>query len=322
MMKRSLLILSILVVGAVGALPSADWKANVRLSLDESLVLPGTPTGITVLASNLGNSDLRLPPLLWLVATKGDGSSFPLRNLLSREGTPIAVPEDARTIPAGETRELRFDVPETVQGAHWLLDERIVLPGRYELRAVFTEEMDQTARFDVATALASNPVQYSVDAPGGDEARIWTWMREAAGGAWGEKAWFRQPGRLAEFVLSNYPESRYALYTAYWAPCCDVERQNAIIRHAIETHRGIAFADQLELALARRLEQQYSVAYSRGEIERAAEKLAGAREVATRLRDEARSSVIRAAAKTMVERLPTDEALREGARLKEHHIDQ
>lgn len=49
--------------------------AEARLILDESTVLPCTPTGFTIIVTNPGKTALQLPLGLWLVATECGASS-------------------------------------------------------------------------------------------------------------------------------------------------------------------------------------------------------------------------------------------------------
>lgn len=301
----------ILAIFLAATLPASaeDWAADVALVLDESTVLPGTPTGLTLTVSNRGEGELELPAAVWLIASTADGKSFPLRTLLSDQGRPLPVPDDLRRIAPGGTREIRFDVPHVVQGAPWLLDERIVEPGEYQLRAVFAETVDAVGRYDVASALASGPIAYTVERPAGEDEKVWRWMVEKAGGPWGEQAWFRRPGELAAFVLTEHPSSRYALYAAIWAPWKDLDRQETILRRVVEENREIAFTDQLALELARRHHRAFLRSYQRGDLEGAERERVSTAAIAGRLATEGRSSTVMKEAGQLIECLPTHEEM-------------
>lgn len=302
----TLLIAALSLAGSPNS-PAVDWSADVQLTLDDESVLPATPTGITVTIANRGKSSIRLPSLLWIVASTEDGRSFPLRNLMEVRGEP--VPEDIRVIPPGTSRELRFDPSEVVQGTRWVLDERIVVPGRYDLRAIFAESIDSDGRFDVANALFSKPAAHVVEQPSTEDAAVWSWMQKTAGGPWGEKAWFKQPGLLADFVLEEHPQSRYALYAAIWASCRDLDKKNELLERMIAEHPTRGYTEQLILALARRYESEYSRAYQAGDMVRAAAQLSKARALIEPLQHDARSSIARSHAARMMHQLPHPEDL-------------
>lgn len=308
-MRRARTQILAIFLAATFSASAAEWAADVALHLDESTVLPGTPTGLTLTVSNGSGRELELPSLVWLIASTAEGKSFPLRTSLSGEGKPLPVPEEVRRIAPGGTHEIRFDVPHVVQGAPWLLDERIAAPGEYRLRAVFAKTVDAAGLYDVGSALASSEVVYTVEQPAGEDEKVWRWMVEKAGGPWGERAWFRQPGELAEFVLTRHPSSRYALYAAIWAPWKDLDRQEAILRRVIDENPEIAFADQLELELARRHHRAFLRAYQLGDLDGAERARLSTAAITSRLATKGRSSAVRKEACQINDALPTHEEM-------------
>ncbi len=310
----TLLILALPVIGLAGSL-DRNGSTSVQLLLDDERLLPGAPTGLTVTVANRGLSPIRIPSQLWIVASTIDGRSFPLRNLMEERGEPVA--DEMRTIPPGTTRELRFDATEVVQGTRWVLDERVVTPGRYSLRAVLAESVDAYGQFDVANSLSSKPVVHVVAEPSGDDAAVWRWMQEKAGGAWGEKAWFEKPGLLATFVLEEHPQSEYALYTGIWVPWRDVDRKNALLERLTAAYSARSYTEQLKLALARRYESEYTRAYQAGDMVRAAAQLAKARDLVEPLEHHARSATARSEAARILHELPDPGDFRRRASIRQ-----
>src|SRR5260221_3522744 len=126
----------------------AGPTASIQLALDEQTVLPGTPTGITLTVTNSGDTLLRVPPAIWLVATDQHGRHFLVDPHQPRRGMSIAVPEESRDVPPGESHEIRFDV-HAIETAPWLTDHRLSTPGRYRLRVIFADEVRPDGQYDV-----------------------------------------------------------------------------------------------------------------------------------------------------------------------------
>lgn len=105
-------MITIALFAALMATPLVN--AQVHLMLDESTLLPGTPTGLTIVVNNRGLNPLQLPPALWLVATN-EGATFRINPYNERANASIWIGDEQRAVLPGETRELRFD-PNGTEG--------------------------------------------------------------------------------------------------------------------------------------------------------------------------------------------------------------
>jgi hypothetical protein len=138
--------------------------------VDEATVLPGTPTGFTITVTNTGKQTVKLPAYLWLVATN-DEFETSLVNMYDTSGTAAGaaiLPEAECTVPAGGTREFRYDPSVVLVGSPWFTDGRLSRPGTYRLRAVFAPEVALDGTYNAAHGIASKEEELMV-ATGSDE---------------------------------------------------------------------------------------------------------------------------------------------------------
>ena len=286
---------------------AASPVAEVHLVLDEASVLPGTPTGLSVVVTNRRHEGLQLPPLLWLVAKNDVGDTFTLRAQLTTDGEAEPVPAEKRTIEAGGSREFRYDPTFAIVASPWLTDDRLS-PGRYRLRAVFASEVKPDGRFDLDNAIASSEEVLAVSLESPEDVAVWEWLRKAGGGKWGDRAWLSPQVDFADFVMKNYPTSHYALFAAVFLP-----------RHSDEPPLGLeeivkrfpnkSFTDQARLLLIQYYEQAESLDQHRSDMIRAANHSDAARAIAFQLVRNSRSSNVRTFAKELLDRIPTREQL-------------
>lgn len=300
-------LFSILIASAAFA---GSPAAEVQLMLDESSVLPGTPTGLTVLVTNRGDETLELPAALWLTATNPAGQTFTLRKFSFSDEIASVVPEQVRIIPSGTSRELRFDPIVFMVGSPWLMDQRLSAPGQYRLQVVFAPAMKGDGTFDAAKSISSKPELFTVSTPSGEDAAVWHWMQEHK---WEERAWLTRPNEFASFVMKNHPQSQYALFAAVFLPRHSDEpmRTNEptpMLLEQVKRFPNKAFTDQVKLLLIQYYQQALDFA-SRSYIYRAADDSDAARALARELIQESRSSNVRASAKDLVDRIPTREQL-------------
>jgi hypothetical protein len=314
-MNRMLIatLFSILIASAaIAGSPAAD----VRLVLDESSVLPGTPTGLTVIVTNRGEEELQLPIFLWLTARNESGQTFRVRRFNaagwtndSSEIVAAVVPEPLRTIPAGASRELRFDPSSVIFGSPWFTDASLSTPGRYRLRAVLAPDVKRDGTFDAATALVSNEETLTTGVTSDEDAAVWQWMRTVGGSKWGEAEWTAHSRELATFVMKNHPQSQYALFTAVFLPLVAENEPSPTLAEQTKRFPNKSYTDQLKLLIVHYLQQTSSVAYRRHDLYRAANESDEARGIASQLLQNSRSSNVRASAKELLDRIPTREQL-------------
>lgn len=285
---------TLLIASAVGA-------ADVRLLLDESKVLPGTPTGFTVVVSNPDAAPLQLPAALWLVATDDDVTTFLVSAYNASDNAAIAIPAEQRTVPAGGTREFRLDPSPVLAASPWFTDGRLSSPGRYHLRAVFAPEVLPNGEFNAAHALASKDelLTIAVDSP--EDAAVWDWMQSQGRGQWGQNEWMTKP--FADFVLSKHPTSAYALYAAVFAPR-DKDGQNPAIAAQVARFPGKSYSDQLRLIMVQHHQQAADI-LRRSDLPAAAEHAEAARRIASELTGRSRSANVRAQAERHLAETPT-----------------
>jgi hypothetical protein len=299
------LLFSVLLHGE--AVVAAPPIAQVRLALDDSSVLPGTPTGVSVTVTNQGDAPLRLPALLWVISTNAAGKKFVLRALPTTNGVATTVPEELRAIPAGESRELRFDPVVFIFGSPWLIDERLI-PGEYHLRAVLAAEIKRDGTFDPRTALVSKEEALTVSVPSDEDAAVWQWMQSTGGGTWGQREWSKHYQEFGTYVMGSHPRSQYALFAAVFQPHKHGEVP-AHLEEQIQRYPGKAFCDQMKLLLVQIHQQGISNARLQSDMYHAAEEFDTARGLAIELMQNSRSSLVRASAKELFGRTPTREQL-------------
>ena len=280
----------------------------VHLILDEALVLPGTPTGLTVIIRNPGARDALLPSALWIVATNESGQTFTLPAHMVTGGMAAAVPAELRTIPSATSRELRFDPIVFMLGSPWLIDERLTTPGKYQLRAVFVPDVKQDASFDPTTAVVSKEEVLTVALPSNDDAAVWEWMQRTGGGKWGQREWSNHYIEFGVYVMGNHPRSQYALFAAFFQR----HKHGEVPPHVeelVQRYPTTAFTDQVKLLLVQIHQQGLSNARLQADMYHAAEESDVARALATGLMQNSRSSLVRATAKDLLDRTPTREQL-------------
>lgn len=298
-MKRLLRIALLIVLLAAGA---AD--AEVRLLLDEPSILPGTPTGLTVVVTNPGKTALQLPPALWLVATTEDVRTFRVSAYGLSDTAAITIEAAERMIPAGETREFRFDPSPVLVGSAWFTDGRLSAPGTYRLRAVFAPSVEPNGEFSAANALASKEELLTVAAESPDDVAVWEWMRARGRGKWGQGEWMSEP--FAEFVMKNHPNSGYALYAVIFQPRDETSPNLALAEQAARFPQK-SYSDQLRLVLAQ-YHQQAADILRHSNVQSAAEQADAARKLAADLASRSRSRAVRAAAQRLLTTIPKREA--------------
>ena len=194
-MKRTLLAFLVL---ALLAAPVAV-AVEVRLALDEPTVLPGTPTGLTVTVTNTETYALRLPPRLWLVGTNDQFETFTVSIYNASDNAAAVVAEAERDVPAGGTREFRFDPSVVLVGSPWFTDGRLSRPGAYRLQAVFAPEVMPDGTYNAAHAIASKEQGLTVATVSDDDTAVWRWMEQRRRGVWGQNAWMSQAEDFAKF---------------------------------------------------------------------------------------------------------------------------
>jgi hypothetical protein len=308
-MKRA--ILSIFLAAS---LTSPLAAAELRLSLDETAILPGTATGVSIIVDNSASRKaLELPPFLWLTATNEEFETFSVRAAaLVSDGTAVGIPAEQRSVPAGATREFRYDPSNVLLGSTWFGDERIAKPGQYRLRAVLAPEVAEDGTFNAAHALASKEEVLTIAPQSEDDAAVWAWMAKRGGGTWGDSAWMKYPGEFAEFVRTNHPESQYALYAAVFAPRGSGERTE-VLAEQIKRYPNKAFTDQLRLLVVHYHQQKANLA-RQTDLRTAANAAEAARTVAAELVRNTRSIHVRARAKEFLRTIPTRAQLTQAVR--------
>ena len=296
---KTLRIIAVLITLLAASLAHA--AADVRLMLDESKILPGTPTGFTIVVSNPEATPLQLPPALWLVATDDDVATFRVSAYSASDNAAIPVPAAERTVPAGGTREFRLDPSPVLVGSPWFTDGRLSNPGRYHLRAVFAPNVEPNGEFNAAHALASKDELLTIAVESPEDAAVWDWMQSKGRGKWGQSEWMSQP--FADFVMKQYPQSNYALYAAIFLPR-DERMQSPAIAAAVARFPNKSYSDQLRLMMVQ-YHQQAADILRRSDIPAAAEHAEAARKIATELSARSRSTNVRAQAQRHLAETPT-----------------
>jgi hypothetical protein len=282
--------------------------AEVRLALDENVILPGTPTGLTVIITNHGEGTLEVPSALWLTATNDAGQTFILPAAMTTDGTATPVPGGLRTLAPGASRELRFDPSPVVVGSPWFGDGRVSGPGRYQLRAVLAEDVKRDGTFDAETAMSSKEETLTVTASSDEDVAVWTWMHSVAP-SWTERTWDKHSREFADYVMRNHPRSQYALFAAAFLPMRDHGEPSPVLEEQTRLYPNKAFTDQLKLLIIQYHIQALHTARHRSDMFKASSESDAARALATELMRDSRSSTVRASAKGYFDNSPTRESL-------------
>ena len=278
-------------------------NAGVRLSLDESKILPGTPTGFTIAVTNTEAAPLQLPPALWLVATDEDVNTFLVSAYNLSDSAAITLPEAQRTVAPGETREFRFDPSPVLVGSPWFTDGRLSNPGKYRLRAVFAPEVQADGEFNAAYGMASDEAMLTIGVDSPEDAAVWAWMKDHGRGKWGQNEWLSRP--FADFVMKNHPASSYALYAAIFQKR-DEQGMNPALLDQAARFPDKSYSDQLKLVVAQ-YHQQAADILRRSDANAAAEQAEAARKIASELASKSRSSAVRAHAERLLREVPSRE---------------
>lgn len=282
-------------------------KADVRLLLDESKVLPGTPTGFTVVVTNRGLAPLELPAALWLIGTDQNAGSFRVSAYNASDSAAVMIPAEQRIVPPGETREFRFDPSPVLVASPWFTDGRLSRPGTYRLRAVFAPNVQASGAFDATQAFASTEEQLTVSVESPEDAAVWEWMQMKGGGTWGQSEWMSQP--FADFVMKNHPKSAYALYAAIFHPRDDKGRNPALAEQTARFPTK-SYSDQLKLVMVQYHRQAADI-LRHTDVRAAADEAEAARKLAAELAAGSRSSSVRAQAQRHLAEIPAAERVLE-----------
>jgi len=283
-------------------------NADVRLILDESTVLPGTPTGFTIFVTNPSKTALHLPPSLWLVATNEDVATFRVSAYNVSDNAAVAISADQQTVAPGETREFRFDPSVALVGSPWFTDGRLSQPGKYRLRAVFAPKVEANGEFNAAHAYASNEELLTCAVETEDDAAVWEWMQAKGRGLWGQGQWMQYPNAFSEFVLKNHPESSYALYAVIFLPAQYHDQKDRILAEQADRFPQKSYSDQLKLHVAYGHQQAADI-LRRSDVRAAADEADAARKIASELIANSRSSLVRAQAQRLLEETPERQTL-------------
>lgn len=286
--------------------------AEVRLALDESSVLPGTPTGFTITVTNPEKHALQLPAGLWLVATNDEFETFRVSQYGASDGAAATVPEMERSIAVGGTREFRFDPSVVLVGSPWFTDGRLSRPGTYRLRAVFAPEVAPDGTYNAAHGLASKEVELKVETTSDDDAAVWRWMEERGRGSWGQNAWLSQAGEFAKFVMANHPQSSYALYAAIYLPRPEMM---PILLEQTRRFPEKSFSDHAKFLLAHYHWEEFGM-LSRSDARASADEADASRRLASEVATTTRSSLLRKSAQDLLAKTPTREQLLRSAKAK------
>ncbi|MEA2240305.1 MAG: hypothetical protein QOC81_5029 [Thermoanaerobaculia bacterium] len=294
-------------VAFVSSAAFASTATSVRLILDERSLLPGTPTGLSVIVSNPGEEELQLPPVLWLVAMNDAGKTFTVRSFTMSTETAGGqlLPEHLRTVASHASRELRFDPAIGIVGSPWFMDQRLWTPGRYRLRAVLAPDVKPNGSFDGTSALVSDENILTVVLSSPEDAAVWEWMRDQK---WDEQSWVNRPWQLAKFVNQSHPKSQYMLFAAIFLPR-DGEGPSPVVIELVKRFPNKSFTEQVKLLIVQYYEQAESTARQQSNLYVAANASDEARTIASELVRNSRSSNVRAFAKELLDRIPTREQL-------------
>ena len=265
-MNKHSLFFALLLPTAVYAAPSAQF------SISPDRTLPALPVSFHITVVNPDNGSQPLPGGAVLLATPAAGEAF------IALADNLTLVKNVRTWLEGVDRvnphgRYAFDIPidATLGNPSWFADPRLNRPGTYRLQIILTDASDATLRGATpatiwsrlsASALTSNEVVLSVDAPTGDDAVVWRLAAAEARGVLGSNLWLGA-GSLMKKIWLEHPKSTYAQYIAIRVPLPTIEDRMKAVQQVLTANPNGPLADWQQLQIALLEEHLYGSAQSR-----------------------------------------------------------
>ena len=170
----------ILAVALSSTLHLAASDLSIRASLDREHSLPGIPVTVRFDVTNGGKAEAKVPRLVGLGVTPAHQAAFAAGEVLQERmhTIPGFYEDDELVVRPGETRRFELPLGETLASG-WFADPRLWKPGRFSLQVCLGEKLSPTALDDAIKTrsfipgdLRSNEMEFKVETPEGDEARV------------------------------------------------------------------------------------------------------------------------------------------------------
>jgi hypothetical protein len=198
---------AMLAATAVVAAPSP----TATLTLEPPVTLPGLPVAFNVMISNPGDDAITLTDAIALQVETG--SDRFLARTIGNGRTAANLPEGTAapcngtkcfTVPPHGQRQLYVDYGPELARNEFFADERLNVPGAYELQLLL---------YPVGQAeLRTNSARLTISNPSGADAQAWQLLRDhaGAGGVWGLFDWATSGAGMARMIRTTYAASGYA----------------------------------------------------------------------------------------------------------------
>jgi hypothetical protein len=296
-------IMRILITALLLASALTAAAADVRLRLDESTILPGTTTGITVTVANTARHATAVPSKLWLIAAGPSGERFRL-NALTSSQPEKQVP--SAMLRARESRDLRFDPVIGMVSSPWLLDRRLSTPGTYRVQAVLSPHVNPDGSFEPETSIVSAEEQLVVAVETAEDQAVWAWMNDRAPDGWGMWEWDIHRTAFTRFVLDEHPASNYALFAAVYEQRREDGPPARVLEEQAARPSDRTYAEVVRLLVGEYYVQTAQIAYKTDPL-RAADAADVARDILAALVTSSRSIHLRDRARELLDQLPRRE---------------
>jgi hypothetical protein len=199
MISKALRRLAILVALLPGTVFASAIQA--RLEITPATVLPGLPAMFTVSLANRGTRPESVATYIRLTATPQSGKPFIVLWGGVNEETLLTGEYEVLLRP-GDSRDYFFPVSETLAMNEAFWDERLTVPGTYDLRMEIGQSFD----------IRSNTARLIVAQPSGDDLQVWKRMQEITKGkGWPTNLWIGGTD-----VTAPYPRSQYAKASVFY----------------------------------------------------------------------------------------------------------
>lgn len=226
-MKYSRLVVICWIVG-IGTLASA--QIALRLESDTREKVSGLPVPLRLVAVNTGSTDARLPPSVYIHASRDSQESFVGHEITPWDNVPVGdedlLPEwePRPALAPGATAVGDLPISPTCEGPYSLMHPFTWPAGRYTLRALvppgpgqMTDPFHRNYTLQEVVAAVpgltiSSPLVIDVREPEGVDAEAWNFvLTKTAGEGW-LRMYGRNPMAIARELRQRFPTSQYTYF--------------------------------------------------------------------------------------------------------------
>jgi hypothetical protein len=262
---------------------------------------------VTLNIANRSSVTRALPQGVSFHVRRSDNTSF-----FVFDYEPLAPPDSRPTTVRGQSSAVYvFPAGLSLRAPSWFMDDRVTIPGTYELTAIFSDtdprqlhSTDLRLVAERTNGLVSSSVPMIVEKPFGDDAAVCTIARNLTQGDAGTCPTWALYGAAepVSVIWRDYRRSTYARYLAGVIPGTTEERLSRI-REVISKEPDTEFADWRRLELAKVEEYASFQALNRKDAKAGADHTAAAVSLYRQVANSGRSAEVRKRASDMADDL-------------------